>query len=122
MKKAVRKSKQRSLDFQRERQLEKELWTMKVIAYAQQEMLDAVAITLKRSFGFGEKRQKQFHDDFEEVYDWIRRIEREDTPDGEYSTEKQEEALRWAWGSLYQPRQVRYDVKVIDAFGGEHKL
>ena len=35
---------------------ERELWTIKVIAYTEQQTLDAVCLALAEGFGFGEER------------------------------------------------------------------
>lgn len=40
---------------------ERELWTIKVIAYTEQQTLDAVCLALAEGFGFGEERLKRFH-------------------------------------------------------------
>lgn len=122
MKKAVKKTRQNSNQYARRKQSEHELWTMKVIAYVQQEMLDTAAIVLKNGFGFGPARQKKFHDLFEEVYKEVRDLEREDTEDGEYAAAKVEQALQEAWGELYEPREVRYDIRIIDGQGREFKV
>lgn len=53
MKKGVKKSKASAKDFAERKQREKEIWTMKVIAFIQQEMLDTAALTLAEEFGFG---------------------------------------------------------------------
>lgn len=37
---------------------ERELWTIKVIAYTEQQTLDAVCLALAEGFGFGEERLK----------------------------------------------------------------
>lgn len=38
---------------------ERELWTIKVIAYTEQQTLDAVCLALAEGFGFGEERLKR---------------------------------------------------------------
>lgn len=122
MKKAVKKTKRNTAEYARQKQFEKELWTMKVLAYTQQEMLDTAALTLAEEFGFGEKRQKQFHDAFERKYSEIRELEKGDTPDNEYAIAKQEEALKAACGKYYEPREVRYDIHIIDGHGRDYKV
>lgn len=122
MKKAVKKCKHSANDYAHQKQLEKELWTIKVLAYTQQQMLDTAALTLKEEFGFGEKRQKQFHDAFERKYAEIRELEKADTPDNEYAIAKQEQALQAACGKWYQPRDVRYDISIVDKHGREYKI
>ena len=122
MKASVKKNRQNKSNYARQKQRDKELWTMKVIAYIQQETLDAVALTLKDEFGFGEVRQKQFHDAFESKYAEIRELEKNDTSDNEYAIAKIEQALQAAYGRYYQPRETRYDVHVILPDGSRCKL
>lgn len=122
MKQGVKKNKASGSAYAARKQHEKEVWTVKVLAYAQQEMLDTVALTLAEEFGFGEERQKRFHDAFEKKYAEIRQLEREDLADNEYAVAKQEAALKAAYGRYYEPREVRYDIKIIDTKGREHRL
>lgn len=49
-------------------------------------------------------------------------MEKQDTVDNEYTIAKQEEALKAAYGKYYEPREVRYDVTIIDSKGERHKL
>lgn len=58
---------------------ERELWTIKVIAYTEQQTLDAVCLALAEGFGFGEERLKRFHDAFNAKYAEIRELEKRDT-------------------------------------------
>lgn len=85
-------------------------------------MLDTMAMTLADEFGFGAERLKRFHDAFEEKYGEIRKLEREDSDDNEYAIAKQEEALQRAYGRYYTPREERYQIKIIDREGREHRL
>lgn len=55
---------------------ERELWTIKVIAYTEQQTLDAVCLALAEGFGFGEERLKRFHDAFNAKYAEIRELEK----------------------------------------------
>lgn len=80
---------------------ERELWTIKVIAYTEQQTLDAVCLALAEGFGFGEERLKRFHDAFNAKYAEIRELEKGDTKDNEYAIAKQEAALRAACGKYY---------------------
>ena len=57
---------------------ERELWTIKVIAYTEQQTLDAVCLALAEGFGFGEERLKRFHDAFNAKYAEIRELEKGD--------------------------------------------
>lgn len=98
------------------------LWTMKVLAWTQQEMLDAVALTLAEFYGFGPERQKQFHDRFETKYAELRKLEREDTEDNDYYIAKVEDALKNAMGKYYCPRSERYDMHLITGDGRDIKL
>ena len=82
---------------------ERELWTIKVIAYTEQQTLDAVCLALAEGFGFGEERLKRFHDAFNAKYAEIRELEKRDTKDNEYAIAKQEAALKAACGKYYSP-------------------
>jgi len=101
---------------------ERELWTIKVIAYTEQQTLDAVCLALAEGFGFGEERLKRFHDAFNAKYAEIRELEKRDTKDNEYAIAKQEAALKAACGKYYSPREVRYDIKIVTRDGKQHKL
>lgn len=83
---------------------ERELWTIKVIAYTEQQTLDAVCLALAEGFGFGEERLKRFHDAFNAKYAEIRELEKGDTKDNEYAIAKQEAALKAACGKLCEFR------------------
>lgn len=95
---------------------ERELWTIKVIAYTEQQTLDAVCLAL------AEERLKRFHDAFNAKYAEIRELEKGDTKDNEYAVAKQEAALKAACGKYYAPREVRYDIKIVTRDGKQHKL
>lgn len=113
MKKAIKKGSSQAKSYL-ERQLEeKQIWTMKTIAYEEQYMIDAVSLSLNECFGFGEERLKRFHDSFEKKYQEIRELEKSDTQDNEYAKEKVEEALKRVWGKYYEPRDVRYTARLI---------
>jgi len=84
-----------------------------VIAYTQQEILDAVALTLNEEFGLGEERLKRFQVAFDKKYAEIRALEKDDTEDGEYSRYKMEKALQAACGKYYTPYEQRYDFKIM---------
>lgn len=122
MKKGVKKNKASESAYAARKQREKEVWTLKVFAYTQQEMLDAVALTLADEFGFGQERQKRFHDAFERKYAEIQELERSDTADSEYAIAKQEAALKAAYGKYYMSREQRYNIVIVDSKGGEHKF
>ncbi len=93
-------------------QREKELWTIKVMLFTQQQVLDAVALTLNEEFGIGEERLNRFRDAFDRKYAEIRKIESDDTEDGEYSRYQMEKALQNACGKYYVPHEERYDFKI----------
>ena len=101
---------------------ERELWTIKVIAYTEQQTLDAVCLALAESCGFGEERRKRFNDAFKAKYAEIREMEKGDTKDNEYAIAKQEAGLKAACGKYYAPREVRYDIKIVTRAGKQHKL
>lgn len=94
-------------------QRRKELQTLKTILITQQQILDAVCLTLNEEFGMGEERQRRFQVAFDRKYDEIRKIERDDTEDGEYSRYKMEKALQAACGKHYTPYEERYDFKIL---------
>lgn len=94
-------------------QREREEWTVKVIAYTQQEILDAVCLTLNEEFGLGEERLKRFQVAFDKKYAEIRAVERDDSEDGEYSRFKVEQALQNACGKYYVPHEERYSFEFI---------
>lgn len=121
-KNGVKKGSAQAKSYAKQKADEKTVWTMKVLAYTQQEMLDAVALTLNEFYGFGPERLKKFHDNFEEKYAEIRKIEREDSEDNEYYIAKMEQALQQAWGKYYDPREVRYDIHLTDKEGNVWKL
>lgn len=121
-KKGIKKGSAQAQSYAKQKENEKTVWTMKVLAYTQQEMLDAVTLTLNEFYGFGAERLKKFHDNFEEKYAEIRKLEMEDSEDNEYYTAKMEQALETAWGKYYQPREVRYDIHLTDKDGNVWKL
>jgi len=121
-KNGVKKGSAQAKSFAQRQQDDKMIWTMKVLAWTQQEMLDAVALSLAEGFGFGESRLMRFHDAFEKKYDEIRALERSDTPDNEYYISKVEEALKKAWGKYYAPREERYDMTLNMPDGRKIKL
>lgn len=100
-----------------EAEKEKELWTLRTIAYTEQEMLDAVALCLHEFFGFGEARQVKFHDAFEKKFEEIHDLRKDDSEDGDYAREIIEKALRAAYGSHYTPRKERYTITIRDTAG-----
>lgn len=119
MKRGVKKGSSPANSFAARKQAEKQLWTVKVIAYTQQEILDAVNLTLHEFFGFGPKRQKRFREGFLRKYDEIRALEK---TDDDYAKEKIEQALRAACGENYEPRETRYDMRVVTPDGEEIKI
>lgn len=121
-KKGVKKGSAQANLYVKRQNLERELWTMKVLAYTQQETLDAAALALNEFFGFGPERLRRFHDAFSAKYDEIHKLQKGDLVDGEYYKAKIEQALKQAWGPHYEPREYRYDFKVVTPEGGEYKL
>lgn len=121
-KKPVKKNRKSAASYAQELERRKELWTIKVLAYTQQEMLDAAALTLNEEFGFGEDRLKRFHEAFERKYAELRDLEHDDLTDYEYATAVQEEALRRAWGKYYTPRDERYQLHIVNEKGEELML
>ena len=95
----------------------KTLWTCKVMAYSQQEMLDAAALTLYKFYDFTPEQQKEFHDRFEAKYAEIHKMQAEDAEDGEYFREAMETAMKDAFGEYYVPRDVRYNIQIADQDG-----
>lgn len=79
MKKGVKKGKASGSAYAAQKQTEKEIWTMKVIAWTEMSMLDTMAMTLADRVRFRSRRLKRFHDAFEEKYGEIRKLEREDS-------------------------------------------
>lgn len=121
-KSGVKKGSAQAKSFTQRKEDEKILWTMKVLAWTQQEMLDAMSLTLADRFGFGEERQNQFREGFDKKYAEIRELEKNDTPDNEYYIAKIEQALQKACGKYYVPREERYDFKLVTPDGKEMKL
>lgn len=104
------------------KQQEHEIWTMKVIAYTEQEMIDTMSLVLHDYFGWGQQRLHKFHDCFEEKHQEIMRLRQDDCEDLEYSEAKIEQALQAAWGTDYEPRSVRYDIHLVTGTGETIKL
>ena len=121
-KSGVKKGSAQAKSYAKQKESDKILWTMKVLAYAQQEMLDAMALTHAEFYGWGAERNKQFHDRFEEKYAELRKLENEDVADNEYYIATVERALQAAYGKYYEPREVRYDIHLRDAEGNTWKL
>lgn len=119
--KGIKKGSAQALSYAEREQRRKELQTLKTILITQQQILDAVCLTLNEEFGMGEERQRRFQEAFDKKYDEIRKIERDDTEDGEYSRYKMEKALQQACGKYYAPFEERYDFK-IKVNGKEVKL
>lgn len=115
----VKKGSAQARTYSAEKRNEEIVFSLKLIAIAEQQILDCVQMTLSEEFGFGPDRQKRFHDKFEETYGTLKKIEREDAPDGVYYRETVERVLRTALGKHYVPREERYDIRIIDKFGRE---
>ena len=115
--KGVKKGSAQAVSYARRKEGERELWTVKVVAYTQQEILDAVTLTLHESFGFGPERQKQFNEGFMRKYNEIRAL-----GDDDYAAAKIEKALQRACGEYYEPHEVRYDFKIITKTGEAIKI
>ena len=81
-----------------------------MIAYTQQEILDAVALTLNEEFGLGEERLKRFQVAFDKKYTEIRELQNKN--DDDYSVTIMERALKNACGKFYVPREERYDFTI----------
>ena len=122
MKQGVKRTKNSQQAYQDRLRDDKMVWTMKTIAYTEQSTLDAVSLTLSEEFGFGPERQARFRDAFCKKYLEIRKLEKEDTLDAEYSKAKIEAALQACLGKHYEPREIRYDIKVVDSHGNKHQL
>lgn len=121
-KQGVKKGSTQAATFAQRKQDEKTMWTVKVIAYMQQEVLDTVALVLADGFGFGEDRQARFRYLFDAKYAEIKELEKADTADNEYTIAKTEEALKRACGRHYVPREQRYDFSMRTPDGREVKL
>lgn len=111
--KGVKKGSAQAASYAEREQRRKELQTVKVIAITQQQILDAVALTLNEEFGLGEERLKRFQVAFDKKYAEIRSLEKDDTQDGEYSRHKIEQALQQACGKYYAPYEERYEFKIM---------
>lgn len=111
--KGVKKGSAQAASYAEREQRRKELQMVKVIAITQQQILDAVALTLNEEFGLGEERLKRFQVAFDRKYAEIRELEKDDTQDGEYSRYKTEKALQAACGKYYTPYEERYEFKIM---------
>lgn len=116
-KSGIKKHSPQSKEYAKRLHDEKTLWTVKVVAYSQQQMLDAVAIVLYKYYDFTPEQQKEFHDRFEEKYAEINKIMNQDAEDGEYFEVAMENALKDAYGEFYVPRKERYEVRIADSSG-----
>ena len=92
--KGIKKGSAQAASYAEQMQRRKEMQTVKVIAIAEQMILDAVALTLNEEFGLGEERLKRFQVAFDRKYGEIRKLEKDDTEDGEYSRHQMEKAER----------------------------
>lgn len=111
--KGVKKGSAQALSYAEREKRRKELQTVKVIAITQQQIIDAVALTLNEEFGLGEERLKRFQVAFDKKYAEIRQLEKDDSADGEYSRHLMETALKNACGKYYTPFEERYDFKIL---------
>lgn len=111
--KGVKKGSAQANSFAEREKRKKELQAVKIIAITQQQILDAVALTLNEEFGLGEERLKRFQVAFDKKYAEIRQLEKDDSADGEYSRHKIEQALQNACGKYYAPYEERYDFKIL---------
>ena len=111
--KGIKKGSAQAASYAEREQRRKELQMVKVIMITQQQMIDAVVLTLNEEFGFGEERLKRFQEAFDKKYTEIRELEKDDTEDGEYSRYKTEKALQAACGKYYTPYEERYDFKIL---------
>ena len=108
--KGVKKGSAQALEYRQRKEDERTFWTVKVIAFTQQEVLDAVTLTLHEKFGFGPDRQKQFQVAFDEKYREIHELR--NANDDDYSVAVMEKALQAACGKNYCPRDKRYDFRI----------
>ena len=108
--KGVKKGSAQALEYRQRKEDEKTFWTVKVIAFTQQEVLDAVTLTLHETFGFGPDRQKQFLEAFDAKYREIHELRNKN--DDDYSVAIMEKALQAACGKYYCPRDQRYDFRI----------
>ena len=127
-KSGIKKGSLQALSYAESRKKQEEhdklIWTAKCVAYTEQEILDAVAITLHIHFGWSEKRLFDFHERFEEIFKEIHDLRKsdQDDEDGWHSTQKIEDALKAAWGKHYTPREQRYDIRLTCPNGQTYKL
>lgn len=111
--KGIKKGSAQAASYAEQMQRKKEMQTVKIIAITEQMILDAVALTLNEEFGLGEERLKRFQVAFDRKYGEIRKLEKDDTEDGEYSRDQMEKALRNACGKYYAPYEERYSFKIL---------
>ena len=103
----VKKGSAQAKSYAQRKEDDRTFWMLKVIAYTQQEIMDAVSLTLNDEFGFGEDRLKRFRDAFDAKYSEIHEL-----GDDEYTIAVIEKALQAAWGRYYQSREERYDFRL----------
>lgn len=108
MKQKVKKGSAQAKSYAERKEDDRTFWTLKVIAYTQQEVLDAVGLVLNDAFGFGEERLKRFCEAFAVKYDEIHSL----GDDDEYAIAIIEKAMKQAWGKYYQPREQRYNFRL----------
>ena len=121
-KNGIKKGSAQAQDYAKRRHNEKTLWACKVMAYSQQEMLDAAALTLYKYYDFTPEQQKEFHDRFEDKFAEIHKMQNEDSEDGEYFRVSMENALKNAFGEYYTPYEERYEIRVRDQDGNVWKM
>lgn len=93
-------------------QMEKEIWTGKIYAFAVQDGMDAMHLMLAEEFGFGPERQLRAHNAYDKKWNEIRDLEMNDTEDCEYAIETVEKSLKACCGPYYQPREERYNITI----------
>ena len=109
-KKGVKKGSAQAREYAHRKQDEHTFWTVKVIAYTQQEILDAVSLTLNEEFGLGAERLMRFRNAWDKKYAEIHELQQKN--DDDYSVTVIEKALQNAWGKYYTPREERYSFKI----------
>lgn len=109
MKRGVKKGSLQARSFMDRLQERKDIETIKLIVYSQQEIMDAVYLTLHQEFGLGPDRLKRFHDAFEAKFAEIKALAREDD---DLAIAKMEQALKAACGKHYQNRVERYTIRI----------
>lgn len=111
-KRGVKKGSAQAQSYAVRKKIDDEVTAVSIIAYTQQEMLDAMALCLSEFYGFGAERQRKFKEALETKYTEIHALQKTDTDDGEYSRTKIEEALKRACGKYYVPHDERYDIQI----------